>query len=54
MTGFLPLVSDKNSRSRLAEGLSPQQVIREMVLKRIVQCAKACRMSQGTYPTMAD
>lgn len=32
MTGFAPLVSDKNSSSRLADGLKPWQAVRDMVL----------------------
>jgi hypothetical protein len=54
MTGFPPLVSDKNKVNSLAEGLIPWQVVRDMVLRWIVQCAKACRMSQGADKAMAD
>jgi|APThiThiocy_cv2_1041547.scaffolds.fasta_scaffold01375_6 hypothetical protein len=54
MTGFLPLVSDKNIRARLAKGLIPRQVVRDMVLRQFVHCAKACRMSQGASIMMAD
>lgn len=54
MTGFLLLVSDKNSSARLADGLIPWQVVRDMVLRQFVHCAKARRMSQGAAAAMSD
>ncbi|MGY5777494.1 hypothetical protein [Rhizobium sp. LEGMi135b] len=54
MTGFLLLVSDKNSKTRLADGLIPWQVVRDMVLRQFVHCAKACRMSQDAAAAMSD